>query len=41
VRRLGPPSEVDHTAIWLPLEEAVTRLGNSGDRAVLARFLGK
>jgi 8-oxo-dGTP diphosphatase len=41
VRRLGPPSEAGHTAIWLPLEEAVTRLGNPGDRGMLARFLGQ
>jgi 8-oxo-dGTP diphosphatase len=40
VRRLGPPSEAGHTAIWLPLEQALTRLGNAGDRAMLARFLG-
>jgi 8-oxo-dGTP diphosphatase len=41
VRRLGPPSEAGHTAIWLPVEEAVARLGNSGDRAMLAAFLGQ
>jgi len=40
VRRLGPPSEAGHTAVWLPVEEALTRLGNAGDRAMLARFLG-
>ncbi|MBL9048646.1 MAG: NUDIX hydrolase [Tabrizicola sp.] len=40
VRRLGPPTEAGHTAIWLPVEEALTRLGNSGDRAMLAAFLG-
>lgn len=39
VRRLGPPSEVGHTAVWLPVEEALTRLGNAGDRAMLARLL--
>jgi 8-oxo-dGTP diphosphatase len=41
VRRLGPPSEPGHTAIWLPLEEAGARLGNPGDRAMLTRFLGQ
>lgn len=40
VRRLGPPSEAGHTAIWLPVEEALTRLGNPGDRAMLASVLG-
>ena len=40
VRRLGPPSEAGHRAVWLPVEEALTRLGNAGDRAMLARFLG-
>jgi 8-oxo-dGTP diphosphatase len=40
IRPLGPPSEAGHTAIWLPVEEAVTRLGNSGDREMLAAFLG-
>lgn len=39
VRRLGPPSEAGHSAVWLPVEEAVTRLGNAGDRAMLAAFL--
>ena len=33
---LGPPSEAGHTAVWLPVEEAVMRLGNPGDRAMLA-----
>lgn len=40
VLRLGPPSEAGHTAVWLPIEEARARLGNAGDRAMLARFLG-
>ena len=40
VRRLGPPSEAGHSALWLPVEEALTRLGNPGDRAMLARYLG-
>jgi 8-oxo-dGTP diphosphatase len=38
VRRLGPPSEAGHTAVWLPVAEAVQRLGNPGDRAMLARL---
>lgn len=39
VRRLGPPSEAGHTAIWLPVDEALVRLGNAGDRAMLASIL--
>ena len=39
ILRLGPPSEAGHTAVWLPVIEARTRLGNAGDRAMLARFL--
>jgi 8-oxo-dGTP diphosphatase len=39
VLRLGPPSEAGHTAVWLPVEEAVLRLGNPGDRAMLASLL--
>ena len=38
IRRLGPPTEAGHAAVWLPIEEALTRLGNPGDRAMLARF---
>jgi 8-oxo-dGTP diphosphatase len=40
VLRLGPPSEAGHTAVWLPVEEAVMRLGNPGDRAMLAGLTG-
>lgn len=36
VYRLGPPSEPGHTAIWLPIQEALVWLGNPGDRALLA-----
>jgi 8-oxo-dGTP diphosphatase len=36
VLRLGPPSEAGHAAVWLPVDEAVARLGNPGDRAMLA-----
>ena len=36
VLRLGPPSEAGHTAVWLPVNEAAARLGNPGDRAMLA-----
>jgi len=39
VRRLGPPLEAGHTAIWLPAVEALDLLGNAGDRAMLASVL--
>lgn len=35
VRRIGPPSEAGHTAIWLDPDEAVGLLGNDGDAAFL------
>lgn len=37
IRRLGPPTEPGHSAVWLPISEALTRLGNPGDRAMLAK----
>jgi 8-oxo-dGTP diphosphatase len=40
VLRLGSPSEAGHTAVWLPVNEAVARLGNPGDRAMLASLTG-
>jgi 8-oxo-dGTP diphosphatase len=39
VLRLGPPSESGHSAVWLPIREAVQRLGNEGDRAMLAKLI--
>jgi 8-oxo-dGTP diphosphatase len=37
VRALGAPTEAGHTAVWLPVAEALEMLGNPGDRAMLAR----
>lgn len=34
--RLGPPREPGHTAVWLPVDDALVLLGNAGDRALLA-----
>lgn len=39
VRRLGPPSEAGHTAVWLPVDQALELLGNEGDRGMLADLL--
>jgi 8-oxo-dGTP diphosphatase len=41
VRPLGPPTEAGHSAIWLPIDEALTQLGNPGDRGMIARLLIK
>lgn len=38
-QRIGPPTEPGHSAVWMPADEAVARLGNAGDRAMLTRFL--
>ncbi len=40
VRRLGPPSEAGHRAVWLSVPAALEVLGNPGDRAMLARAAG-
>jgi 8-oxo-dGTP diphosphatase len=40
LRRVGPPAEPGHRAMWLPVAEAVGMLGNPGDRAMLADFAG-
>lgn len=39
VRRLGPPTEVGHEAVWMSASEALLQLGNAGDRAMLARAI--
>jgi 8-oxo-dGTP diphosphatase len=39
IRRLGPPSEPGHSAIWLPVWEAGSLLGNAGDCAMLRRAM--
>ncbi|MFV0492538.1 MAG: NUDIX domain-containing protein [Pseudorhodobacter sp.] len=37
--RIGRPSEPDHQPLWLPCEVAQMKLGNIGDRTMLAAFL--
>lgn len=39
VRRLGPPSEPHHTAVWVDPAKAADLLGNPGDAAFTRRFL--
>lgn len=38
VLEMGPPSEPDHTAIWMTPAKAALALGNSGDRYFADRF---
>ncbi len=40
VRRLGPPSEEGHAAVWLPAREALLRIGNDADRHFLKLAFG-
>lgn len=39
-RRVGPPSEAGHRAVWMPFGQALRHLGNDGDRMYLARLAG-
>ncbi len=39
VRRMGPPSEAGHQAVWADPETAAQILANEGDRAMLKRAL--
>ena len=39
VRRLGPPHEKGHQAIWTTAQEGLELLANVGDRAFLHQFL--
>ena len=39
VRRLGPPSEKGHLAIWTPAEKGVSLLANVGDSAFLQQAI--
>jgi 8-oxo-dGTP diphosphatase len=39
VRRLGPPTESGHSAVWVPQRDAQHLLGNPGDQGMLARWL--
>lgn len=37
VRRVGPPTEPGHSAVWMPIPTALKLLAVDGDRAFLAR----
>ena len=38
LRRVGPPLEAGHEALWLPAADAAAGLGNAGDRHFAARL---
>lgn len=39
VRRMGPPTEAFHEALWMNATDALGQLGNAGDRHFTARHL--
>ncbi|MEP2716422.1 NUDIX hydrolase [Pseudophaeobacter sp.] len=41
IRRLGPPAEQGHQAIWMSADEAIARLGNPGDRSFTQGFFDR
>jgi 8-oxo-dGTP diphosphatase len=41
VRRIGPPAEAGHTALWMPVATALAKLSIPGDRAFLAKAIGR
>lgn len=40
-RRIGPPTEAGHEALWTSPEDALNLLGNPGDRAFLTAYLSR
>lgn len=36
----GPPTEPDHTVVWMPADAAANALGNAGDALFLRRYFG-
>lgn len=41
VRRIGPPTEPEHAALWMPALDAAGLLGNAGDRHFAAWHLAQ
>lgn len=41
VRQLGPPTEVDHEALWMDAGQAASALGNPGDRHFAGLFASR
>lgn len=38
-RQIGPPTEAEHDAVWVPLRDAPALLANDGDAAFVSRVL--
>jgi 8-oxo-dGTP diphosphatase len=38
IYRLGPPTEPGHLAVWMTIPQAMKRLNNNGDAAILAAY---
>ncbi|WP_027257004.1 NUDIX hydrolase [Leisingera aquimarina] len=41
LRRIGPPAEEEHEALWVTPQEAALRLGNAGDRHFAAKLAAR
>lgn len=41
LRRIGPPAEDGHEALWIDPQEAAMRLGNAGDRHFAAQLAAR
>ena len=41
VRRLGPPGEAGHVALWAPMDAAAGLVGSEGERAFLRRIMAR
>ncbi|WP_291728325.1 NUDIX hydrolase [Leisingera sp. F5] len=41
LRRIGPPAEEGHEALWVTPQEAALRLGNAGDRHFAAQLAAR
>lgn len=41
VRRLGPPTEQNHQALWVAPQVALAALANEGDSAFLKKYISK
>lgn len=39
ITSLGPPSEPEHTAVWMPVERAFDLIAGEGDRAIMKTIL--
>jgi 8-oxo-dGTP diphosphatase len=40
VRRIGPPREAGHSAVWMPARDGLDLLASAGDKAFLSKAIG-